>query len=63
MVAGFNSKIPKSKHLTFHKMNNKIFEIKHSQCDVSYSIEGFKTKNQDKVNTEIENIVTNLFEN
>lgn len=53
MVAGFNSKIPKSKHLTFHKMNNKKFEIKHSQCDVSYSIEGFKVKNQDKIIAEI----------
>jgi myosin heavy subunit len=47
IISGF-AKI-KSDALKFDKINQSKFMICHSQCDVSYIIDGFKTKNQDKV--------------
>lgn len=28
--------------------------IKHSQCDVTYSLNGFKMKNMDKINDDVQ---------
>lgn len=52
----------KSPILAFDKLDKNKFTILHSQCNVSYSIEGFKEKNQDKILDDIADIVNNLFE-
>lgn len=44
-------------------LKSNKFTIHHSQCDVSYMIDGFKMKNQDKVNQEITDIYNKQFEN
>ena len=61
MVAGFTSKLKNTSIVEFDKLNAHKFKIKHSQCDVVYSVNGFKAKNQDKVISEIEDIVNKLF--
>ena len=59
---GFENKL-KSNFLKFDKIHRDNFLISHSQCNVTYSINGFKQKNQDKVLPEITEIVNKLFEN
>jgi myosin heavy subunit len=49
--------------LTFHKINKVRFTIQHTQAPVEYSISAFKTKNQDRINEEIMEVVGRLFEN
>ncbi len=63
MVAGFSSKLKANKLLGFDKHNQDKFMIRHSQADVFYSAKGFKAKNQDKIITQIEEIVNVLFVN
>jgi myosin heavy subunit len=36
--------------MTFDKIKSHLFTLSHSPCKVEYSILGFKSKNQDKVN-------------
>jgi myosin heavy subunit len=50
-----------SPNLTFHKLKNKLFTISHSPCSVTYSIEGFKPKNHDKINQDILTLVETLW--
>ncbi len=61
MIHSFQSKLINKQILKFNKINNAEFILEHSQCQVAYSIQGFKKKNQDKVKTEIEEIVATLF--
>ena len=63
MMANFNSKLKTNKFVKFDKKNNAKFTIIHSQCEVCYSVQGFKAKNQDKVNSELEDIIKALFKN
>ena len=63
MMHGFQRDFGKSSFLKFELINKKNFTIIHSQCEVTYNIEGFKLKNQDKVNVEIEAIYSKLFPN
>lgn len=53
MISGFQRDFGKSKLLCFDLINKNIFTVVHSQCQVTYNIDGFKLKNQDKVNSEI----------
>jgi myosin heavy subunit len=62
IIQNFN-KISRPKILTFDKINKNFFTLAHTQCSVIYNIDGFKAKNQDKVNEEISDIVNKLFEN
>ena len=54
MISGFQKEFGKSKYIKFDLISKSNFTIRHSQCDVTYSIEGFKLKNQDKVSADIE---------
>jgi myosin heavy subunit len=63
MISGFQRDFTVSKLIKFDLINKGRFTIIHSQCEVSYNIEGFKLKNQDKVNLEIEDIYRKLFIN
>jgi myosin-7 len=61
IIQGFEAKLSKYHSLKFDKFHRNDFTILHSQCNVRYSIDGFKEKNQDKVLPEIAEIVNNLF--
>lgn len=50
MMHGFQRDYGKSRLIRFDLINKNNFTIIHSQCEVTYNIEGFKLKNQDKVN-------------
>jgi myosin-7 len=63
MISGFQRDFATSKLVRFDLINKNRFTIVHSQCEVSYNIEGFKLKNQDKVNSDIEDIYKKLFVN
>ena len=63
MMHGFQRDFGKSAMVKFDLINKNNFTIVHSQCEVTYGIEGFKMKNQDKVNVEIEEIYKKLFPN
>jgi myosin heavy subunit len=43
--------------MEFSHKNQALFTIKHSQCAVEYSVEGFKMKNLDKVNEEVGDLI------
>jgi myosin heavy subunit len=47
--------------LSFDKLKPDLFTLMHSPCSVSYSIAGFKTKNQDKFNDDILELVGALW--
>lgn len=49
IVNNFKKEYPKHDDVNFDLTNGKIFKIKHSPCSVSYSIDGFKIKNQDNL--------------
>ena len=51
MMHGFQRDYGKSSLLKFDLINKNNFTIVHSQCEVTYNIDGFKLKNQDKVNS------------
>lgn len=61
MMHGFQRDFGKHRHIKFDLLNKNNFTIIHSQCEVTYNIVGFKAKNQDKVNADIENIYKDLF--
>ena len=63
MISGFNRDFGKSSLLKFDLIKKKHFTIVHSQCEVTYHIEGFKFKNQDRVSADIEELYTQLFVN
>lgn len=63
MIAGFQRDYGKNPLLRFDLIKKNNFTIVHSQCEVTYNIDGFKLKNQDKVSAEIEEIYTKLFVN
>lgn len=42
IISGIQNKLGKSSVLSFDKLDKNKFTIFHSQCNVSYSIEGFK---------------------
>lgn len=63
MISGFQRKFNKNKLMRFDLLKKKNFTIIHSQCEVTYNIDGFKFKNQDKINQDIEDIYKKLFEN
>jgi myosin heavy subunit len=63
MISGFQRKFNKNKLMRFDLLKKNNFTIIHSQCEVTYNIEGFKFKNQDKINQDIEDIYKKLFEN
>ena len=50
MMHGFQRDFGKSRLIKFDLLNKNYFTIIHSQCEVTYNIDGFKLKNQDKVN-------------
>lgn len=54
MISGFQRDFGKNPLLKFDLIKKKNFTIIHSQCEVTYNIDGFKLKNQDKVSTGIE---------
>lgn len=62
MVGGFSKKLVNTSILRFDKHDHHKFLIRHSQCDVMYTADGFKAKNQDKIIAEIEDIVNQFFE-
>ena len=51
MIQGF--KKVDTKLLKINKTDKLKFIIEHSQCDVQYQITGFKMKNQDKTNEDV----------
>lgn len=61
MMLGFQRDFPKSKLIKFDLIKKTNFTIVHSQCEVTYNIEGFKLKNQDRVSSEIEEVSSKLF--
>lgn len=63
MMSGFHRDFGKSALLRFDLIKKKHFTIVHSQCEVTYHVEGFKFKNQDRVSADIEDIYTRLFVN
>ncbi len=48
--------------LVFDKINKTKFKIFHTQAPVDYCITAFKSKNQDKNNEEIMEVISNLFD-
>jgi len=50
-----------SPHITFDKLNPKTFALSHSPCEVAYSVEGFKVKNQDKRHQDISDLLEKLW--
>jgi myosin heavy subunit len=50
IMQGLNSKLDNTKLLKFDKIHKNKFHIFHTQCEVVYNINGFKLKNQDKIN-------------
>ena len=54
MMHGFQRDFSKSRFVKFDLLNKNNFTIVHSQCEVTYCIEGFKSKNQDRVSLEIQ---------
>lgn len=50
-----------SPHLSFDQLKPQLFNLAHTPCSVSYSIGGFKTKNQDKFNDDILELVGRLW--
>lgn len=42
IIQGFENKLSKCTALKFDKIHKNNFTIIHSQCNVKYSIEGFK---------------------
>lgn len=63
MVPSINQKFKQHPKVDFDIRNKTIFMIKHSPCLVSYSTDGFKTKNQDELTPQINSICTRLFPN
>jgi myosin heavy subunit len=53
MISGFQRKFNKNKLMRFDLLKKNNFTIIHSQCEVTYNIDGFKFKNQDKINQDI----------
>ena len=51
---------PEIRTIEYNMKNKNEFIIKHSPCDVAYSVVGFKVKNQDKISPELESIVGGL---
>ena len=49
--------------LKMSKKDKLAFSIEHSQCEVVYRISGFKMKNQDKTNDDINGLIGRLFNN
>jgi myosin heavy subunit len=49
MIHGFQRDFGKNQLIRFDLIKKKDFTIVHSQCEVTYTIDGFKFKNQDKV--------------
>ncbi|CAM6006313.1 unnamed protein product [Sphagnum balticum] len=49
IIHGFKRDFNKSKLIRFDLLSKSRFTVVHSQCEVSYNIEGFKLKNQDKL--------------
>lgn len=62
-MSGFHRDFSKNQLIRFDLIKKKNFTIVHSQCEVTYNIDGFKFKNQDKVSVDIEEIYTKLFVN
>ena len=50
-----------SPQISFDRLNPHIFALCHSPCDVSYSIDGFKVKNQDKIHQDISDLLEKLW--
>lgn len=46
--------------MKFNKNKDLFILVKHSQCDVTYSLNGFKMKNMDKINDDIQDIINNM---
>lgn len=63
MIAGFHRDFTKNPLLRFDLIRKHLFTVVHSQCEVTYTIDGFKLKNQDRVSTDIEAIYSQLFAN
>lgn len=63
MISGFHRDFGKNALIRFDLIRKNHFTIVHSQCEVTYSIDGFKFKNQDKISADIEDIYTKLFIN
>lgn len=63
MMHGFQRDYTKCNLIKFDLLNKSNFTIVHSQCEVTYNIEGFKLKNQDKVSVDIEDVYKKLFAN
>ncbi|CAM6000776.1 unnamed protein product [Sphagnum balticum] len=48
IVHGFQKDFSENKLIRFDLLNKNKFTVVHSQCQVTYNIDGFKMKNQDK---------------
>lgn len=59
IMHGFNKL--ESQHLAFDKLKPQLFTLSHTPCPVTYSILNFKSKNQDKVNQDILDLIGNLW--
>ena len=51
---GFKTKLNNHHQIKFNKLKEHSFTIEHSQCFVEYDIRGFKVKNLDHINTDVE---------
>jgi myosin heavy subunit len=49
------------KNLLFSMTEKNRFTIVHTQSNVTYTIDGFKSKNEDKVTDEINNVLESIF--
>jgi len=63
MLNGFKSIFEKHPNFTTSSIDKHKFTIIHSQCRVTYDINGFKLKNMDKVSPEITDVYSRLFVN
>lgn len=54
IIQGLEKDIKDKAIIKFDKINKNKFTVIHSQCEVCYNVDGFRLKNQDKVNIEIE---------
>lgn len=52
----------KSPHILIANNSKNTFTIVHTQSNVTYTIDGFKVKNEDKVTPEIDAILDSTFQ-
>lgn len=53
ILNGIKKELNSSSKISYPQNMTNAFVIKHSQRDVTYLIDGFKTKNKDKIKEEI----------